>query len=161
MRSHALEQRARLHGAVMVESLRAGGAEDLDTAQQLGGGLRSEALQRSKPAVPDRRLERIDGIDAERLTKEMDLRGWQARHAQQVDEPFGKLGAQLLEVARFAGRVEVADDGECRGSDAGRVGEGAVSVEGGEVVGVECRDGASGLLVRAALELAGALELEV
>ena len=153
------ERSTLLHGARM-ERARARAAKDLDAAQQLRRGFRTEALQRGKPSVARGGFEGINGVDSECLVQQPNLRRRESGHAEQVDQAGWKAVAELLEVVRLTRLLEVADDAEDCLADARRARELTRPVEGAEVVGVQRRNGARRLLVRAGLEPAFAAQFE-
>src|SRR5258708_34144838 len=124
-------------------------------------GLGAESLQCAESPVARGRLHGVHGIDAERCMQLVNAARSQSGNLHEIEQAGRRLGAQLLEVARLARRVEVADDGERRGSDAARLGKCSRVVQCGEIIRLEGDDGLRSTLVCSHLEGTLAAELEV
>src|SRR5438477_12324599 len=91
----------------------------------------------------------------------MNARRRQPLNVEHVEQPLGHRLAQLLQVARLARLYEIAHDGQRRGSEPANAGEIAGTIQWREIVGAEGEERLCRACVRATLERALPLELEI
>ena len=101
MRAHHREQPRAFLGAAAgrAAAIRCARTKR-DPLEDLLRRLRSVAWKRGDASVARGRLERLDGVDAERLVQLVDLGGAESGDAQQLEQAGRSGGAQLLEIAR-------------------------------------------------------------
>ncbi len=135
-------------------------AQIRDAPRDLRGRFRAEARQRREAPVARGGLEILQRVDAQSLVDRADLGGAEPRHAEHLEQTFGRVLLELREERGIAARREFRDHGERRRPYAAYAGEGAARNRLGEFAVAHVLQGARRGAVGAALEAALPFEFE-